>query len=54
MPLLTADRVPWSPLLSPGVDPSRGDILETTLVHTQLSPRNLADRMTEREGEFLS
>jgi hypothetical protein len=27
-PLFTVDRIRWSPLLSPGVDPSRGDILE--------------------------
>jgi hypothetical protein len=38
-PLFTVDRVPWSPLLSPRVDPSRGDILETTSVHKQLFPR---------------
>ena len=30
-PLLTIGPVPWSPLPSPGVDPSRGDILETAL-----------------------
>ena len=29
-------------------------LIETALVHTQLSPRELAYRMTDREREFLS
>jgi len=33
------DRVPWSPLLSPGVDPSRGDILETALENQSLKSK---------------
>ncbi len=32
----------------------RGQVIETALVHTELSPRELACRMTDREGEFLS
>jgi hypothetical protein len=39
MPLLTVDRVPWSPLPSPGVDPSRGDILETALENQGLKTK---------------
>ncbi len=32
----------------------RAKVIETALVHTELSPRELACRMTDREGEFLS
>ncbi len=32
----------------------REQVIETALVHTELSPRELACRMTDREGEFLS
>jgi putative transposase len=32
----------------------RAQVVETALVHTELSPRELACRMTDREGEFLS
>jgi transposase InsO family protein len=32
----------------------RAQVIETALVHTELSPRELAYRMTDREGEFLS
>ena len=32
----------------------RAHLIETALVHTELSPRELACRMTDREGEFLS
>jgi putative transposase len=32
----------------------RAKVIETALVHTQLSPRELACRITDREGEFLS
>jgi transposase InsO family protein len=32
----------------------RAQVIETALVHTELSPRELACRMTDREGEFLS
>ena len=32
----------------------RDRVIETALAHTQLSPRELACRMTDREGEFLS
>ncbi len=35
-------------------DRIREHVIETALVHTQLSPRELAFRMTDREGEFLS
>ena len=35
-------------------DRIRTKVIETALVHTQLSPRELACRMTDREGEFLS
>ena len=32
----------------------RTPVIETALVHTELSPRELACRITDREGEFLS
>ncbi len=32
----------------------RAKVIEMALVHTELSPRELACRMTDREGEFLS
>ena len=32
----------------------RTQVIETALVHTELSPRELACRITDREGEFLS
>ncbi len=32
----------------------RAQVIETALVHTELSPRELACRLTDREGEFLS
>ncbi len=35
-------------------DRMRAKVIETALVHTELSPRELACRMTDREGEFLS
>jgi transposase InsO family protein len=35
-------------------DRVREQVIETALVHTQLSPRELACRMTDRESEFLS
>ena len=35
-------------------DRIRTKVIETALVHTQLSPRELACRMTDQEGEFLS
>ena len=35
-------------------DRIRSKVVETALVHTELSPRELACRMTDREGEFLS
>jgi transposase InsO family protein len=35
-------------------DRTRAKVIETALVHTELSPRELACRMTDREGEFLS
>jgi transposase InsO family protein len=35
-------------------DRVREQVIETALVHTELSPRELACRMTDREGEFLS
>jgi putative transposase len=35
-------------------DRIREQVIETALVHTQLSPRELACRMTDRESEFLS
>jgi len=35
-------------------DRMRAKLIETALVHTALSPRELAWRMTDREGEFLS
>jgi hypothetical protein len=38
-PLFTVDRVPWSPLQSPGADPSRGDILETALENQSLNSK---------------
>jgi hypothetical protein len=39
MPLFTVDRVLCSPLQSPGVDPSRGDILETALENQSLKSK---------------
>ena len=41
-------------LPSRGRVPSPGQVIETALVHTELSPRELACRITDREGEFLS
>ena len=35
-------------------DRMRAKVIETALVHTELSPRELACRMTDRAGEFLS
>ncbi len=35
-------------------DRMREKLIEAALVHTELSPRELACRMTDREGEFLS
>jgi transposase InsO family protein len=35
-------------------DRIRAKVLETALVHTDLSPRELAWRITDREGEFVS
>ncbi len=35
-------------------DRIRAQVIETALVHTELSLRELACRLTEREGEFLS
>jgi len=35
-------------------DRMRAKVIETALVHTELSPRELACRITDREGEFLS
>jgi transposase InsO family protein len=35
-------------------DRVREKVIETALLHTELSPRELACRMTDREGEFLS
>jgi putative transposase len=35
-------------------DRVREPLIETALLHTQLSPRELACRMTDRESEFLS
>ncbi len=35
-------------------DRVREQVIDTALVHTELSPRELACRMTDREGEFLS
>jgi len=35
-------------------DRIREQVIETALAHTDLSPRELACRMTDREGEFLS
>ncbi|TDJ21302.1 MAG: helix-turn-helix domain-containing protein, partial [Deltaproteobacteria bacterium] len=35
-------------------DRIRAKVIETALVHTELSPRELACRITDREGEFLS
>jgi len=35
-------------------DRVREQVVDTALVHTELSPRELACRMTDREGEFLS
>jgi putative transposase len=35
-------------------DRVRAQVIETALVHTELSPRELACRMTDRESEFLS
>jgi putative transposase len=35
-------------------DRVREQVIETALIHTQLSPRELACRMTDRESEFLS
>jgi len=35
-------------------DRMRAKVIETALVHTALSPRELACRITDREGEFLS
>ena len=35
-------------------DRIREQVIETALMHTQLSPRELACRMTDRESEFLS
>ena len=32
----------------------RAQVIETALVHTELSPRELACRIPDREGEFLS
>ncbi len=32
----------------------RAQVIETALVHTELSPRELACRITDRDGEFLS
>ncbi len=35
-------------------DRVRAQVIETALVHTELSPRELAWRLTDREGEFVS
>jgi transposase-like protein len=35
-------------------DRMRSKLIKMALVHTELSPRELACRMTDREGEFLS
>ena len=35
-------------------DRIRDHVIETALVHTELSPRELACRITDRDGEFLS
>ena len=35
-------------------DRMRARVIETALAHTELSPRELACRMTDREGEYLS
>ncbi len=35
-------------------DRIRTKVIETALIHTELSPRELACRITDREGEFLS
>ena len=54
-PEALADRAPrpgavWNRIS----DRMRAKVIETALVHTALSPRELACRITDRDGEFLS
>ena len=49
------DRKPrWRAVWNRISDRVREQVIDTALVHTELSPRELACRMTDREGEFLS
>jgi transposase InsO family protein len=49
------DRKPRAPAAWNKIsDRIRTKVIETALVHTELSPRELACRITDRDGEFLS
>ena len=49
------DRKPRAPAVWNKIpDRIRAQVIETALIHTELSPRELACRITDREGEFLS